>query len=133
MIQRWCSSFQTVVRLILMMFRVLLCFHRCDRFNPPITCRTSCRKEYDNPSIPHYTMIRVMNLENLVRRRFWKVESEEIKEGVVPRNVAILRSTHAQNTTLENCNIKTSDGNAMKNYLECANQGDECVMIRNPV
>ena len=35
MIQRWCSLFQTVVRLILRIFLLLLCFHRCDRFNPP--------------------------------------------------------------------------------------------------
>ena len=25
-------------------FRVLLCFHRCDRFNPPTTCRATCTK-----------------------------------------------------------------------------------------
>ena len=44
-----CDSFNppitcrtTVVRLILRIFRVLLCFHRCDRFNPPVICRTSC-------------------------------------------------------------------------------------------
>ena len=33
----------TVARLILRIIRVLLCFHRCDRFNPPITCRIDCR------------------------------------------------------------------------------------------
>ena len=40
----------TVVRLILRIFRVLLCFQRCDRFNPPITYRRSTKSRH----LPRY-------------------------------------------------------------------------------
>ena len=39
---------RAVVRLIFRIFRVLLCFHRCDSFNPPITYRKSCSVFYSS-------------------------------------------------------------------------------------
>ena len=38
----YCLVRLTLQHLCTVYLTVLLCFHRCDSFNPPITCRTSC-------------------------------------------------------------------------------------------